>query len=65
MLVLIIVTVLQFWQLRFKAAFIMYEMVGGRRFFGGFQNFMVKIEGVSKFCRTQWEGSDLFGNDKP
>ena len=25
-------------------------------FFGGFQNFLVKIEGVSKFCRTQGEG---------
>ena len=43
----------------------MYDLVGGGRFFGGFQNFLVKIEGVSKFCRTQGGGSDLFGNDKP
>ena len=36
-----------------KAAFIIYDLVGGGRFFGGFQNFLVKIEGVSKFCRTR------------
>ena len=38
----------------FKAAFIMYHLVGGGRFFlGGVQNFLVKFEGVSKFWRTQ------------
>ena len=31
----------------------MYDLVGGGRFFGGFQNFLVKVEGVSKFWRTQ------------
>ena len=31
----------------------MYDLVGGGRFFGGFQNFLVNIEGVSKFCMTQ------------
>ena len=36
-----------------KAAFIMYDLVGGRRFFGGIQHFLVKFEGVSKFCRTR------------
>ena len=28
-----------------KAAFIMYDLVGGGRFFGGFQNFLVNIKG--------------------
>ena len=40
-----------------KDAFIMYDLVGGGRFFwGGFQNFLVKMEGVSKFCRTHGGG---------
>ena len=34
-------------------------------FWEGFQNFLVKTEGVSKFCKTRGEGADLFGNDKP
>ena len=36
----------------------MYDLVGGRFFFGGggFQNSLVKIEGVSKFCRTRGGG---------
>ena len=34
----------------------MYDLVGGRRFFWGFQNFLVKIEGLSKFCRTPGRG---------
>ena len=43
----------------------MYDLVGGRRFFWGrVQNFLVKIEGVSKFLQDSG-GSDLFGNDKP
>ena len=43
----------------------MYDLVGGGRFFGGVQSFLVKIEVASKFWRTQGGGSDLFGNDKP
>ena len=40
----------------------MYDLVGGGRFFfgGGFKMILVEIEGVSKFCRTQGGGSDLF-----
>ena len=35
-------------------------------FLGGFQTFLVKIEGVSNFAGLRGGGgSDLFGNDKP
>ena len=29
-------------------------------FLGGGQNFLVKIEGVSKFCRTQGGGAQIY-----
>ena len=37
----------------------MYDLVGGGRFFGGFQNFLVKIEGFQNFVGLRGGGSNF------